>query len=371
MGNFQDKAFRLNAYISTIGNIKNRWELETLAWQWKVKTTYISIFLWPYRQPWKSHQPCASDAFPNRTLPTILDITWLEYRFQGNAINLPCTYCKTQAHKPAEKTIQKVAFRGCVGWRFYYPNSTSRHSQARGAIPTWNPTSNFLASSDDCMTQRLVQSIFPPQRFMLIQFGWIRVLWTGWVLSRLNERQSWRTVLATRVVSCKCIQKESHITDCTLPNQTMKMKLLSIPIKANLVENWNLQTPWMLEGSVRELRMLITYIPKPGYVSWSCQPLGLEKRERLPSIWPYTALQQRWAPWHDMPGSSTWAAIVTPCFSIASIFAGFFFANILTCQGKTAFFCKMHYSPRSPIFAKAIQRGPISLHAYPAGPICD
>ena len=31
---------------------------------------------------------------------------------------------------------------------------------------------------------------------------------------------------------------------------------------------------------------------------------------------------------------------------------------------KTAFFCKMHYSPRSPIFAKAIQRGPISLHAY-------
>ena len=92
MGNFQDKAFRLNAYISTIGKIKNRWDLKTVAWQCKVKTTYISIFLGHYRQPWKSHKPCASDAFPNGTLPTMLDITWLEYRFQGNAINLTCTY---------------------------------------------------------------------------------------------------------------------------------------------------------------------------------------------------------------------------------------------------------------------------------------
>ena len=60
------------------------------------------------------------------------------------------------------------------------PNSTSRHSQARGAILTWNPTSSFLASSDDCMRRwcklpndwcRVSFHIFPPQkRFMLIQF---------------------------------------------------------------------------------------------------------------------------------------------------------------------------------------------------------
>lgn len=53
-----------------------------------------------------------------------------------------------------------------------------------------------------------------------------------------------------------------------------------------------------------------------------------------------------------------------PLFLHRYDFCRIFFANILTRQGKTAFFCKMHSSPKSPIFAKAIQRGPISLHAY-------
>ena len=172
----------------------------------------------------------------------------------------------------------------CVGWRFYYPNSTSRHAQARGAIPTWNPTTNFLASSDDCtqlqkkmckLPKWLVQSIFPPQkRFMLIHFVWFEFCKLDGSCLAWMRGKNFLTVLATRVVSCKCKQKDSHITDCTLPNQTMKIKLLSIPIKANLFENWNLHTPWMLEGSVGELMILITYIPKPDYVSWSCQPLG-------------------------------------------------------------------------------------------------
>lgn len=52
-----------------------------------------------------------------------------------------------------------------------------------------------------------------------------------------------------------------------------------------------------------------------------------------------------------------------PLFLHRFDFCRIFFASILTCQGKNAFSCKMHYSPRSPIFAKAIQRGPISLHA--------
>lgn len=225
---------------------------------------------------------------------------------------------KTQAHKPAEKTMQILALRGCVGWRFYYLLPTAQwHSQAHKPA-TATSDSDLRISWPQAMTA------WPQKRFMLIQFAWFEFCeLDGSCLAWMRSKNFW-TVSATRVVSCKCIQKDSHITDCTLPNQTMKIKLLSIPIKTNLFENWNLQTPWMLEGSVRELRILITYIPKPGYVSWSCQPLGLKNEKKIPSIWPYTALQQRWAPSHDMPRSSTWAAIVTPCFSIASIFVGFF-----------------------------------------------
>ena len=135
-----------------------------------------------------------------------------------------------------------------VGWRFYYllPIALPGMHKARGAIPAWNPTSNVLASSDDCMrlqkkmvqaTQWLVQSIFPPQRFMLIQFVWFEFCKLDGSCLAWMRGKNFLTVLATRVVSCKCIQKESHITDCTLPNQTMKIKLLSISIRANLVEN--------------------------------------------------------------------------------------------------------------------------------------
>ena len=79
----------------------------------------------------------------------------------------------------------------------------------------------------------------------------------------------------------------------------------------------------------------------------------VKKNEKtLPSIWPYTALQQRWAPWHDM---------FLHRFDFCRIF---FWANILTCQGKTRLFLQNALVPQiTHLFAKAIQRGPISLHA--------
>lgn len=286
--------------------IKNRWELETLAWQWKVKNTYISIFLGHYRQPWKSHQPCTSDAFPKGTLPTILDITWLEYRFQGNAINLPCTY---------EDTPCGVTFL------LPPPNSTSRHSQARGAIPAWNPISNFLAKSDDCMRlqKKIVQAtqmtgaeyLSSPKTFHADSICVIRFLWTGWVLSCLNERQEFLDCFGNQSGELQMYTKRIphnwlHSTQSNNEDQLIFNTYQGGPFWKG---NWNLQTPWMLEGSVRELRILITYIPKPGNVSWSCQPFGSEKRERLPSIWPYTGIQQCWAPWHDNVELPLWPLV--------------------------------------------------------------
>ena len=122
MGNFQDKAFRLNAYISTIGKNKNRWELETLAWQWKVKTTYISIFLGPYRQPWKSHQPCASDA-----LPSPIQHCRPSWTLHGLNTDFNGTLSIYHAHMKTRR----------VGWPFYYLLPIAQwHSQARGATAT-------------------------------------------------------------------------------------------------------------------------------------------------------------------------------------------------------------------------------------------
>ena len=134
---------------------------------------------------------------------------------------------------------------GRVMRRFYYPTSTSRHS-------TSTQTSDSDLESD--------HRISWPQA-MTACGGWFNfcdsssVRWMGLVLLEWEARISGLFWQPEWWVAC--IQKESHITDCTLSNQTMKIKLLSIPIKANLVENWNLQTPWMLEGSVRELRILI------------------------------------------------------------------------------------------------------------------
>ena len=171
-----------------------------------------------------------------------------------------------------------------VGWRFYYLLPIAlpgihKHTNQRlpQVIPTWNPTSNFLASSDDCMTQRLVQSIFPPQKtFHVDSISVIRVLWTGWVLSRLNERQEFLDCFGNQSGEVQMYTKRIphnwlHSTQSNNEDQITFDTYQGGPFWQG---NWHLQTPWMLEGSVRELRILITYIPKPGYVSWSCQPLG-------------------------------------------------------------------------------------------------
>ena len=112
----------------------------------------------------------------------------------------------------------------------------------------------------------------------------IRVLWTGWVLSRLNERQEFLDCFGNQSGELQMYTKIIphnwlHSTQSNNEDQITFDTYQGGPFWQG---NWHLQTPWMLEGSVRELRILITSIPKPGYVSWSCQPLGLEKREKTP-----------------------------------------------------------------------------------------
>ena len=152
---------RISPRLET-SKIDGNWR--TLAWQCKVKTTYISIFLGHYRQPWKSHNNLvlAMPPLPQwKTVDHLGHYMALEYSFQGNAI-------KSTMH----------IWRQVVWWDvsitpLALPGILQAH---KPAILTWNPTIEFLG------LKRWLHAAAD-------SISVIRVLWDGWVSSCLNERQ--------------------------------------------------------------------------------------------------------------------------------------------------------------------------------------
>ena len=122
--------------------------------------------------------------------------------FKGT-LSIYHAHIKTQAHKPAEKTMQILALRGRVGWRFYYLLPIAQwHSQARGATATSDSglesDLEFLGlkrwlhaapKKDGASYPTTGAEYLSSPTFHADSICVIRVLWTGWVLSRLNGRQ--------------------------------------------------------------------------------------------------------------------------------------------------------------------------------------
>ena len=80
--------------------------------------------------------------------------------------------------------------------------------------------------------------------------------------------------------------------------------------------------------------LLVTYIPKPGYVSWSCQPFGSETREKTPVHLTIHCPSATLSAMTRHAGQLNVSCHCDPLFLHRFDFCRNFWANILTCQGK-------------------------------------
>ena len=115
--------------------------------------------------------------------------------FKGT-LSIYHAHMKTEAHKPAKKTMQILAFRGCVGWRFYYLLPIALpgiHKHVERFWPGIRPRVSWpqamTACGDGASYPMTGAEYLSSPTSHADSISVIRVLWTGWVLSCLNGRQ--------------------------------------------------------------------------------------------------------------------------------------------------------------------------------------